>query len=112
MNPNDDVVYRCLRFGPLRQLHPGRSRRLVRYNDCLHGIVSFVIYLFGGNIAGSVDAPAIHKMPGSVELVSAICAVCTDRAPLSLMDRDRSGRGCSRIDALRVVIKQYQDCRF
>jgi len=33
MNLNDDVVYRCLRFGPLHQLHPGRSRSLVR-NVC------------------------------------------------------------------------------
>jgi len=36
MNLNDDVVYRCSRVGPLHQLHPGRSRSLVRYNDCLH----------------------------------------------------------------------------
>jgi len=28
------------------------------------------------------------------------------------MDRDRSGRWCWRIDELRLVIKQYQDCRF
>ena len=28
------------------------------------------------------------------------------------MDRDRSGRGRWRIDALRLVIKQSQDCRF
>src|SRR5712671_5460279 len=28
------------------------------------------------------------------------------------MDRDRSGRGCWRIDALRLVIEQSQDCRF
>src|SRR5499427_4912957 len=36
MNLNDDVVYRCLRLGPLHQLHPGRSRSPVRHNDCLH----------------------------------------------------------------------------
>jgi hypothetical protein len=36
MNLNDDVVYRCRRLGPLHQLHPGRSRGLVRHNDCLH----------------------------------------------------------------------------
>jgi hypothetical protein len=36
MNLNDDVVYRCLRLGPLHQLHPGRSRGLVRYHDRLH----------------------------------------------------------------------------
>ena len=28
------------------------------------------------------------------------------------MDRDRSGRGCWRIDALHLVIEQSQDCRF
>jgi hypothetical protein len=37
MNLNDDVVYRCRRLGSLHQLHPGRSRSLVRHNDCLHG---------------------------------------------------------------------------
>src|SRR4051812_14454000 len=36
MNLNDDVVYRCLRLGPLHQLHPGRSRSLVRHDDRLH----------------------------------------------------------------------------
>jgi hypothetical protein len=36
MNLNDDVVYRCLRLGPFRQLHTGRSRSLVRYYDRLH----------------------------------------------------------------------------
>src|SRR5262245_21491196 len=37
MNLNDDVVYRCLRLGPLHQRHPGRSRSLVRHHDRLHG---------------------------------------------------------------------------
>src|SRR5215510_3540764 len=37
MNLNDDVVYRRLRLGPLHQLHPGRSRSLIRYHDRLHG---------------------------------------------------------------------------
>src|SRR5262249_33554792 len=36
MNLNDDVVYRCLRLGPLHQRHPGRSRSLIRHNDRLH----------------------------------------------------------------------------
>jgi hypothetical protein len=36
MNLNDNVVYRCRRLGPLGQLHPGRSRRLVRYHNRLH----------------------------------------------------------------------------
>src|SRR5215471_14017628 len=50
MNLNDDVVYRCRRFGPLHQLHPGRSRSLVRHNDCLH--VNCLLVLFVGNGAG------------------------------------------------------------
>src|SRR5246500_6087948 len=36
MNLNNDVVYRRLRLGPLPQLHPGRSRSLVRHHDRLH----------------------------------------------------------------------------
>src|SRR5262245_25957791 len=36
MNLNDNVVYRCLRLGSLHQLHPGRSRGLVRHHDRLH----------------------------------------------------------------------------
>src|SRR5436305_12767033 len=36
MNLNNDVVYRCLRLGPLHQLHPGRSRSLIRHHDRLH----------------------------------------------------------------------------
>jgi hypothetical protein len=36
MNLNHDVVYRWLRLGPFHQLHPGRSRSLLRHHDCLH----------------------------------------------------------------------------
>jgi len=36
VNLNDDVVYRCLRLGPLRQPHSGRSRGLVDHYDRLH----------------------------------------------------------------------------
>src|SRR5262245_55277237 len=36
MNLNDDIVYRCLRLGPLHQRHPGRSRSLVSHDDRLH----------------------------------------------------------------------------
>src|SRR2546423_7809395 len=36
MNPNDDVVYRRFRLGPLRQRHPGRSRGLVGHHDRLY----------------------------------------------------------------------------
>jgi hypothetical protein len=46
MNLNDDVVYRCLRLGPLRQLHPGCSRSLVRYHDRLHHLAPDVWDVF------------------------------------------------------------------
>jgi hypothetical protein len=36
MNLNYDVVYRCLRLGPIHQLHAGNSRRLVRHHYRLH----------------------------------------------------------------------------
>src|SRR5215217_4214744 len=42
MNLNDDIVYRCLRLGPLRQLHPGSSRILVRHHNRLHDNFSSV----------------------------------------------------------------------
>src|SRR5438093_6149238 len=35
MNLNNDIVYRRLRLGPLHQLHPGRSRGLVRHHNRL-----------------------------------------------------------------------------
>src|SRR5437763_16923020 len=65
MNLNDDVVYRCLRLGPLHQLHPGRSRSLVRYHDRLHD--DFLL----GHLSlwwkyCSVGKPVRHLMPGAV----------------------------------------------
>jgi hypothetical protein len=36
MNLNDDIVYRCLRPGPLHQRHPGRSRSLIRHHNRFH----------------------------------------------------------------------------
>jgi hypothetical protein len=51
MNLNDDVVYGGLRLGPLHQLYSGRSRGLVRHDDCLHDDFSSVICLFAGNVA-------------------------------------------------------------
>jgi len=56
MNLNDDVVYRCLRLGPLHQRHPGRSRGLIRHHNRPHDnflIFSAVICSFGGNVAAS-----------------------------------------------------------
>jgi hypothetical protein len=56
MNLNDDVVYRSLRLGPLDQLHPGRSRSLVRHNDRLHDNFLLGHRLFGGNVA-ALESP-------------------------------------------------------
>jgi len=52
MNLNDDVIYRCLRLGPLHQLHPGRSRAWSVTTIALMGIISSVIWLFGGMLQG------------------------------------------------------------
>jgi hypothetical protein len=53
MNLNDDVVYRWLWLGPLGQLHPGHSRTLIRYYDCLHdNFLLSVICPLAGNVAG------------------------------------------------------------
>jgi hypothetical protein len=43
MNPNYNVVYRCLWFRALRQLHSGTSGSFVRHNDRLHDGSSLVI---------------------------------------------------------------------
>jgi hypothetical protein len=51
MNLNDDV-YRCLRLGPLHQLHPGLPAAWSVTTIAFMGIVSSVICLFGGNVAG------------------------------------------------------------
>jgi hypothetical protein len=40
VNPNDDIVDRRFRLGPLHQFHSGRSRGLIRHNDCFHRNVS------------------------------------------------------------------------
>src|SRR3954471_17649806 len=42
MNLNNDIVFRRLRLGPLHQLHPGRSRSLIRYYNCLHPAPPFM----------------------------------------------------------------------
>jgi len=63
-NLNDDVIYRCLRLGPLRQLHPGRSRSLVRYHDRLH-VHCLPGYLSLCWICSNDQKSARHLMPGA-----------------------------------------------
>jgi hypothetical protein len=67
MNLNDDVVYRCLRLGPLHQLHPGGSRSLVRYHDRLHDDFLLGHLSLGGNVAAlDVElffSPLLHSAP-------------------------------------------------
>src|SRR6516164_6730358 len=65
MNLNDDVVYRCRRLRPLGQLHTGRSRSLVRHNDCLHD------YFLLGHLSlwwkcCSVGKLVRHLIPGAI----------------------------------------------
>jgi hypothetical protein len=55
MNLNDDVVYRWLRLGPFHQLHPGRSRSLLRYHDRLHD--DFLL----GSFVSSVELAALES---------------------------------------------------
>jgi hypothetical protein len=51
MNLNDDVVYRCRRLGPVHQLHPGRSRGLIRHHYRPHDKFSAVRSHAFGRIA-------------------------------------------------------------
>src|SRR5689334_9525406 len=44
MNLNDDVVDRCLRLGPLHQLHPGRSRSLICHHNRFHRPAPCVVW--------------------------------------------------------------------
>src|SRR4051794_36595893 len=65
MNLNDDVVYRCRRLGPLHQLHPGRSRSLVRHNDCLHVTCLLGSLSLWWKCCGD-RKPVRHLMPGAM----------------------------------------------
>src|SRR6516165_6203881 len=69
MNLNDDVVYRCLRLGPLDERHPGGSRSLVRYHDRLHdnfllGHLSCVSVVWDSEVgfAGLTRKPTIFAL--------------------------------------------------
>src|SRR4051812_7059031 len=61
MNLNDDVVYRWLRLGPLHQLHPGRSRSLVRYDNRLH-MNCLLGYLSLCRVCSSDESAVRHLM--------------------------------------------------
>src|SRR5262249_17293350 len=124
MNLNDDVVYRCLRLGPLHQLHPGRSRSLVRYHDRLHdnfllGHLSCVSVVWDSEVgfAGLTRKPTIFALGTSSRSNSSRFApseVTRKVTPVTLppgrlrletrpsLDRvgaghenDRNGSGCS-----------------
>jgi len=56
MNLNDDVVYRCVRLGPLYQRHPGVPAAWSVTTIAFMGIVSSGICLFGGNVA-AIESP-------------------------------------------------------
>src|SRR6266567_456522 len=65
MNLNDDVVYRCRRLGPLGQLHPGRSRSLIRYHDRLH-VNCLLGHLSLWWKCRRDGKPVRHLMPGAI----------------------------------------------
>ena len=54
-------------------------------------IFSSIICLFGGNVAGSVDAPAIHKMSAIVELLSPCLRSALSALTGALTKPDASG---------------------
>src|SRR5262249_61042802 len=59
-----DLVSRRPRPGPLQQLHPVRSRLLVRYHDCLHGNFHFAR---SGNWRSGWDyAPPMKKLSSTI----------------------------------------------
>jgi hypothetical protein len=64
MNLNDDVVYRCPRLGPLRQLHPGRSRSLVGQHDRPHRNRLLMVRFFA--LAGYLDISLGELVAGIV----------------------------------------------
>jgi hypothetical protein len=67
MNLNDDIVYRCLRLGPLHQLHTGRSRGLFRRHDRLHRPPSCEALRINYNIdglAGEYTFPTLQRPAG------------------------------------------------
>ena len=63
-------------------------------------MISSVICLFGEQVAGSAGAPGVHS------------AVLSASAGLPLRPMDRGCSGRSRLDALRLAIKQDEDCQF
>jgi hypothetical protein len=71
MNLYDDVVYRRPRLGPFHQLHPGRSRRLVRHHDrlhngCLLGYLPLMsaVRLSEKKLGADIDGPV--QLPGEI----------------------------------------------
>src|SRR3954465_7753718 len=88
MNLNDDVVYRCRWLGPLGQLHPGRSRSLVRHNDCFHGNPLLNHLSLWSKCRG--DRKSVrYLMPGGESEVHALLAVDVTSLPELLGARQR-----------------------
>jgi hypothetical protein len=80
MNLDDDVIDRCLRLRPLHEPHPGGSRSLVRYDDCLHDNFLLDRLSLWWKRHRERGRAGYAPMSAIVELVSAIRAVCIDRS--------------------------------
>jgi hypothetical protein len=87
MNLNDDVVDRCLRLGPFHEPHPGGSRSLVRYDDCLHRPPPCVWYVVIFRIPLRTSKDTTAKLDGPMTCGYGIDAIDAARAGLSSTNR-------------------------
>src|SRR5436190_5187954 len=71
MNLNDDVVYRRLRLGPLHQLHPGRSRSLIRHHNRLHRSPPCVEFLPARYPLQPLSQDGLSERNGSIKILAA-----------------------------------------
>src|SRR5689334_10801789 len=68
MNLNNDVVYRRPRLGPLHQLHPGRSRSLICYDNRLHRSPSCVEVLAARSPILPLSHDGLSQRNGSIKI--------------------------------------------
>lgn len=75
---NNDVIYRCLRLGPLHQLHPCYSRSLVRHYDRFHrnGLHSSRECISRNRVSRLADTSACSSMLSIAKIAQ--CPVWTD----------------------------------
>jgi hypothetical protein len=88
MHLNDDVIYRCPWFGLLHQLHAGRSRSLVRYNDSSHAncLLSNCWFEVVAGVEGFSSLHAVdHRFDTSLDDLDVSCLVMPARLLLRFL---------------------------